>query len=101
MHAQQPQQPLSLQIQNSIPGSPIESVDKAPQECETTISTSAEHKEHHQNDGNTRELSSKSPEILNILLVTSEDEILNPGGTLSDLSESNEDVEVPELSVSI
>ena len=87
--------PSPMQIQNCTPGSPIESIDKAPQECETTISTPAEH-----NDGNTLELSSEPPEILNIPLVTSEAEILDPGGTLSDLSEPDEDVEVPELSQS-
>ena len=87
-----------MQIQNITPGSPIESIDKAPQECETTISTPTEHHDLHGNDGNTQELSSEPPEILNIPLVTSEAEILDPWGTLSDLSEPDEDVEVPELS---
>ena len=54
--------------------------------------------ENHGNDGNTVEPSSESPEILNIPLVTSEADILNPMGTLSDLSASDEDVEVPKLS---
>ena len=81
-----------MQIQNCTLGSPIESVDKALQECETKVLTPIEQKEHHGNDDNTVELSSESPAIRTF------HEWLQRLKTLSDLSESDEDVEVPELS---
>ena len=69
-------------MEKCIAQSPTDSIDNTIHEGETGVSAQFVPNEHQGNAVCTIELSSTSLETLKIPIVTKEDDILDPGGTL-------------------